>query len=110
MSREIGCGTKHDKPYRSGYVQAMDDVIDFQDDSRASGLNESQKMMLWHMRDYYTVYRGANGFTSSLYFTIESLIAFDGRHYEKYGKFSVKERVQIMQVFINWALEQEETE
>ncbi|MBC1983469.1 hypothetical protein [Listeria booriae] len=55
----------------------------------------------------YTVYRGANGFTASLYFTIESLIAFDGRHYEKYGKFNEKERVQIIRAFTNWALEQE---
>ncbi|MBC1286934.1 hypothetical protein HB818_14320 [Listeria booriae] len=71
-------------------------------------MDGSQKMMLWHMSEDYTVYRGANGFTSSLYFTIESLIAFDGRHYERYGKFNEKERVQIIRAFTNWALEQED--
>ncbi|MBC1316627.1 hypothetical protein [Listeria booriae] len=116
---EIGGGTRHGKPYRSGYMRAMDDVIEFQDDSRASGLNESQKMMLWHMRDSYVAIRKKseficintkNGFTVSIYLILESLIKSDGKLYRLYRNFSEKEQVQIIQVFMDWALEQEDAE
>lgn len=73
-------------------------------------MDERQKMLLWHISDHYTTHRGVNGFTASLYFTIESLIDYDGLLYEKYGKFSEKERVQIIRAFTNWALEQEDEE
>ncbi|MBC1616404.1 hypothetical protein HB904_09400 [Listeria booriae] len=73
-------------------------------------MNESQKMLLWHLRDDYMNQRGTNGFTTSLYVMFENLIEFDGRHYEKYGKFNEKERVQIIRAFTKWALEQEDDE
>ncbi|MBC1474938.1 hypothetical protein HB852_09940 [Listeria grandensis] len=73
-------------------------------------MDERQKKLLWHMQDDYAIYRGANGFTASLYWTIESLIEFKGKFYLMYGDFNEKERVQIIQAFTNWALEQEDDE
>ncbi|MBC2239779.1 hypothetical protein [Listeria booriae] len=73
-------------------------------------LAEKQKMALWHMRDSYVDLRERYGFTTSMYFLLESLIELDGRHYERYGKFNEKERIKIMRAFTEWAFEQEETE